>query len=83
MTQETVKLQIPFESLVNAIASLGLEEKRRLWQLLDEEIAQAEEDLFEQDPTVQAEIQAARVAYQTGDYQNIEEYIANRSGKTP
>ena len=38
MTQETVTLQIPFESLVNAIASLGLEEKHRLWQLLDEEI---------------------------------------------
>lgn len=83
MTQESVRLQIPFESLVNAIASLGLEEKRRLWQLLDEEIAQAEEDLLEQDPTVQAEIQSARVAYQTGDYQTIEEYIGNRSGKTP
>jgi len=83
MTQQTVRLQIPFESLVNAVASLGLEEKRRLWQLLDEEIAQAEEDLLEQDPTVQAEIQEARVAYQAGNYQTIEEYIANRSGKTP
>lgn len=82
MTQQTVRLQIPFESLVNAIASLGLEEKRRLWQLLDEEIAQAEEDLFEQDPTVQAEIQEARDAYQTGNYQTIEEYITNQSGKT-
>jgi hypothetical protein len=83
MTQETVQLQIPFEALVNAISSLGLEEKRRLWQLLDEEIAQAEEDLLEEDPTIQAEIQEARTAYQTGDYQTIEEYIANRSGKTP
>jgi hypothetical protein len=83
MTQETVQLQIPFEALVDAISSLGLEEKRRLWQLLDEEIAQAEEDLIEEDPTIQAEIQEARTAYQTGDYQTIEEYIANRSGKTP
>jgi len=82
MTQPTVRLQIPFESLVNAIASLGFEEKRRLWQLLDEEIAQAEEDLFEQDPTVQAEIQEARDAYQTGNYQTLEEYITYRSGKT-
>ena len=77
MSQGTVKLQIPFESLVDAIASLGFEEKRRLWQLLDEEIAQADEDLLEQDPTVQAEIQEARVAYQTGDYQTIEDYIVN------
>ena len=80
MTVETVRLQIPFESLVDAISSLGLEEKRRLWKLLDEEIAQAEEDLLEEDPTIQAEIQEARTAYQTGDYQTIEEYIANRSG---
>ena len=83
MTIETVRLQIPFESLVDAISSLGLEEKRRLWQLLDEEITQAEEDLLEEDPTIQAEIQEARSAYQTGDYQTIEEYIANRSEKTP
>jgi hypothetical protein len=83
MTIETVRLQIPFESLVDAISSLGLEEKRRLWQRLDEEITQAEEDLLEEDPTIKAEIQEARTAYQTGDYQTIEEYIANRSGKTP
>jgi hypothetical protein len=83
MIQETVQLQIPFEALVDAISSLGLEEKRRLWQLLDEEITQAEEDLLEEDPTIKAEIQEARSAYQTGDYQTIEEYIANRSGKTP
>jgi hypothetical protein len=50
MTQETVKLQIPFESLVNAIASLGIEEKHRLWQILDAEIRQTEGDLLEEDP---------------------------------
>ncbi|MBW4687069.1 MAG: hypothetical protein KME40_18660 [Komarekiella atlantica HA4396-MV6] len=50
MSQEIVKLQIPFESLVNAIASLELEEKRRLWQMLNEQITQAEEDLLESDP---------------------------------
>lgn len=82
MTQTTVQLQIPFQSLVDAIASLNLEEQRQLWQILEEAIAGAEEDLLEKDPTVQAEIQAARVAYQTGDYQTIEQYIANQSGKT-
>lgn len=49
MTQETVKLQIPFESLVNAIANLSLKEKRVLSQILDEEINQTEADLPEQD----------------------------------
>ncbi|MEG4498356.1 hypothetical protein QUB05_04280 [Microcoleus sp. F10-C6] len=42
MFPETVHLQIPFQVLVDAIASLQLEEKRRLWQLLNEEITQAE-----------------------------------------
>jgi hypothetical protein len=81
MTQETVQLQIPLESLLNAISSLGLEEKRQLWELLEAEIAQAEEDLLEQNPTIQAEIQEARNAYQAGDYLTIEQYIAKRSGK--
>lgn len=45
MLPETVQLQIPFQVLVDAIASLPLEEKRRLWQLLNEEITQAETDL--------------------------------------
>lgn len=44
MLPETVQLQIPFQVLVDAIASLQLEEKRRLWQLLNEEITQAETD---------------------------------------
>ena len=74
MTQTTVGLQIPFQSLVDAIASLGVEEKRRLWEILESEIGQIEEDLLESDPTVKAEIEEARLAYQTGDYQTIDRY---------
>ncbi|MGK7903144.1 MAG: hypothetical protein AB4352_17395 [Hormoscilla sp.] len=51
--------------------------------MLESEIAQAEEDLLSEDPRVQAEIQSARLAYQKGDYQTIEEYIASRSGSKP
>ena len=42
MTAKTVKLQITFEALLEAIASLELEDKRRLQQLLETEIARAE-----------------------------------------
>ncbi len=42
MFKETVQLQIPFQVLMDAIASLGLEEKRQLWQLLNAEITKAE-----------------------------------------
>lgn len=72
--------QIPLESLLNAISSLGLDEKRKLWEMLELEISQAEEDLLEQDPIVKAEIEAAREAYHAGDYLTIEQYIAKQSG---
>ncbi|MBD0344960.1 MAG: hypothetical protein ICV63_09105 [Coleofasciculus sp. Co-bin14] len=80
MTQETINLKISFESLVNAIGSLGLEEKRKLWKILDEQIAEAEDNFLEEDPNAQAEIEEARTAYQRGDYLTLDEYIAQRSG---
>ena len=42
MLTETVDLQIPFQVLVDAIASLKPEDKLRLWQLLNEQITQSE-----------------------------------------
>jgi hypothetical protein len=63
------------------LAELSLRDKFRLWELLDEQIAQAEEEAWEQAPTVQAEIREARAAYQAGDYVTIDEYIAQRRTK--
>lgn len=74
----TVRLQIPFESLVEAIASLDLEDKHKLREILEDQIFEAEEDL-ENDPEVLAEVEEARNAYQAGDYQTIQDYIADRS----
>ena len=76
MAQESVSLLIPFESLVDSVAKLSLGDKLRLWELLEEQIAQAEEEAWEQDPTVQAEIREARAAYEAGDCVAIDEYIA-------
>jgi hypothetical protein len=49
MTKTTVKLQIPFESLLDAIANLPLEEKHQLWQLLNDEINQSEGNFLPED----------------------------------
>lgn len=59
--------QISSESLLDAIALLGLEEENMMWQLVDEDLIQAEEELWEQDPDIWAEIQEARAAYQLED----------------
>jgi len=50
MTQETVTLSITMESLVKAISSLSLEDKQKLWELLESEIAQGEEPQLESPP---------------------------------
>ena len=76
MAQATVKLLIPFEALVESVRELSLKDKLRLWELLDKQIAQAEEDAWEQDPAVQAEIREARAAYLVGDCLAIDEYAA-------
>jgi hypothetical protein len=76
MSQESVKLLIPFEALAESVSELDLADKLRLWELLDEQLAQAEEEQWEQDAAVQAQIREARAAYQAGDYITLEEYLA-------
>ncbi|MFB2893755.1 hypothetical protein ACE1CI_12655 [Aerosakkonemataceae cyanobacterium BLCC-F50] len=77
----TVKFNVPFESLIEAITSLDLEKKRELLEILEDLVFESEESL-EEEPQVLAEIEEARKAYQVGDYQTIQEYIASQSGKT-
>ena len=81
MAHDNVRLSIPFDALLDSVAELSLREKLRLWRLLDEQLAQVEEDSWEQDPTVQADIREARSAYKAGDYVTIDEYIAQRREK--
>lgn len=81
MSQENVKLFIPFKSLIESVSELNLDEKRRLWELLEKQIAQADEDLLEQDPKVRSEIEEARAAYKAKDYVTIDEYIASKRKK--
>jgi hypothetical protein len=77
-----VEFHVPFESLIEAITSLDLGQKHQLLEILEDQLFEAEEDLIEQDPQVAAEIEEARKAYQIGDYQTIQEYIASNAAKT-
>jgi hypothetical protein len=77
----TVNLSIPFESLVNAIQSLSLEDQQKLLEILEDQIFESEEE-WENSPEILAEVEEARQAYQAGDYQTIEEFISHQSQKT-
>ena len=76
MNQSTIKLQIPFESLVEAISDLDIEQKKQLWGILNKEMTSIEDDLEESNPRIQSEIEEARKAYEFGDYITLEEYMA-------
>jgi len=70
MTQKTVKLLIPFESLVDSISKLSLTEKRLLWELLAEQIAQAEAETS----TAQTELREAQADYQIETVPPLDEH---------
>jgi hypothetical protein len=74
-----VKLQLSLETLAEAISSLDLTEKRQLQELIEQQIFEAEEALYEDDVETLAEIEAVRVEYSDGELVTIDEYVANRS----
>ncbi len=78
MAQNMIQVSIPFDTLVETVGNLTLENKRRLWTLLNEQLALAEEELWEQDPAFRSEIEEARAAYRAGDYMTLEEYAARQ-----
>ncbi|MGF1539469.1 MAG: hypothetical protein ACFCU5_03300 [Pleurocapsa sp.] len=75
----SVQIQIPFESLIEAITSLDLEKKHQLLEIIEDLVFEAEEEATEQNLQVIEEVKEARKAYQNGDYQTIEEYIKCQS----
>ncbi|MCF4967187.1 hypothetical protein [Nostoc sp. CMAA1605] len=74
-----VKVQLSLEDLAQVISSLNLEEKLRLQQMIEQQIFEAEESLYEDDAETQVEIQAVRNEYAVGEYRTVDEYIARRS----
>ncbi|MEH2290646.1 hypothetical protein [Nostoc sp.] len=73
-----VKLQLSLETLAEAISSLDLTEKRQLQELIEQQIFEAEEALYEDNADTLAEIQAVRAEYRNGESVTIDEYLANR-----
>lgn len=76
MAHTIVQMQIPFESLIESISRLGLEEKRQIESILGQQIEQTEEDLWDQDPVMQAEIQEAYMDYAMGNYIMLDDYLS-------
>ncbi|ASC70799.1 hypothetical protein XM38_017460 [Halomicronema hongdechloris C2206] len=78
MAENIVKVDISFQSLLQAISSLDIAEKHQLWELLEAELFPDDEDSTEDI----AEIQAARADYEAGDYMTFDEYKAKRAERS-
>ena len=74
MAENILKIGVSLESLQEAILSLEMTEKRKLWALLEAELFADEED----SPEDFAEIQAARTDYAGGDYMTFDQYRTQR-----
>ena len=75
MTQPPKGL-VPFDTILRSVSALSSEEKLKIMEALHVQLEQAEEDLYEQDPQIQAEIREARVAYDTKNYIMLNDYLA-------
>ena len=78
MAENTVKIDISFQSLLAAISSLQMAEKHKLWELLEAELFPDDQD----SPEDIAEIQAARADYKAGDYTTFDQYMAQRANQS-
>ncbi|MHC5855590.1 hypothetical protein [Nostoc sp.] len=76
-----VKLQLSLEAFAEAISSLNLEEKRQLQEIIEQQIFEAEEAVYEDDAETRAEIQAVRAEYTVGESITMDEYLAERSNR--
>jgi hypothetical protein len=71
----TVKFDIPFKVLTDAITGLSLEDKHRLFEMLWEQLEQADEDMLEQDPEVMADLEEAYKEIEEGKFISLEDFI--------
>lgn len=78
MTENNLKVNISFQSLLEAISSLGIDEKHKLWELLEAELLANDKNILEDI----AEIQAARDDYKAGEYTTFDQYVAQRRNRS-
>jgi ElaB/YqjD/DUF883 family membrane-anchored ribosome-binding protein len=78
MSQQDISVSVTLDSLLESISRLPPTDKLKIMEALNEQLEQAEEELYESDPTIQAQIREARLAYQAKDYVTLSEYLARK-----
>lgn len=74
MIENTVKVNISFQSLLETVSSLKVSEKHQLLEYLEAELLADDEDTAAE----MSEIEAARQEYRAGEYITFDQYVAQR-----
>ena len=77
MAENTVKVGISFQSLLDAVSSLGTAEKHQLLEFVEAELFDDEDSLDDV-----ADIQAARADDRAGDYITFDRYTIERANRS-
>ncbi len=75
MATDVVQISITFDALIEAVGKLTLADKQRLLDTLEQQVAEAEEAAWGQDPAARAEMQASRDELAAGDYVTLDDYL--------
>jgi hypothetical protein len=75
MANTTIKLEITFEALVKAIAGFDIDDKLRLLDILDEQIAQYQEN----HPKFREDVEQANAEYEAGNFLTLDDYMAQEN----
>ncbi|MBE9055189.1 hypothetical protein IQ237_03910 [Sphaerospermopsis sp. LEGE 08334] len=78
MSETGLNLFITMELLINSLNALSLSEKQQLWRIIDEAIADAEEESWREDEETKKEIQLVREEYANGEYMTFQQYLNQR-----
>ena len=77
MAENTVKVGISFQSLLDAVSSLETAEKHQLLEFVEAELFDDEDS-----PDDVADIQAAHADYKAGEYTTFDLYVAKRANRS-
>lgn len=78
MSENTVKVNISFQSLLETVSSLKVVEKHQLLEYLEAELFSDDEDTEAE----MSEIEAARQEYRAGEYITFARYVAQRENRS-
>lgn len=79
MMTTTVNLQISLESLIQAVSTPEFNAKKQLLDVIEQQIFEAEEEMYQEDPDTMAEIEAVQAECENGELTTVDDFIQRQS----